>query len=316
MLYLLRYPEIGKEPHPEKSKARNDILDSLRERLPGARVTTEIGRVYVEHEQDAREILAQIHGVTSFSPCERCDLAELNDRVLDLARRTVEHRSFALRVRRVGHHTFRSQELARTLGAQIVQEIPGARVNLGAPEVELGIEIRDEVVYLFHEIIPGLDERAIAERTRYEEPRFIVDHMLGTLATRLRLLGFDTTFYRDTADSLLLRKSDEERRLLLTQDHGLARLGGAAAYLVQARELEAQVSEVIDLFQLKIDEQNLLSRCSICNERLEHAPKDTVQGLVPERVFAEYDAFLRCPSCARVYWKGTHHERMVLIPEG
>jgi uncharacterized protein with PIN domain len=37
------------------------------------------------------------------------------------------------------------------------------------------------------------------------EPRFIVDDMLGKLAVRLRMLGFDATYYGDSADSFLLR---------------------------------------------------------------------------------------------------------------
>jgi uncharacterized protein len=314
MLYLLRHPEIGKEPRPEKSKARRDIIESLEALAPGVRVSIGTGRIYVESDSDLRAVLEQLHGVTSFSPCERCEVAEVGARVVALAREALAGgKSFAVRVRRVGQHAFGSQELARELGARVLAEVAGSRVDLKQPEVELGVEVRDGEAYVFHEVIAGLDERALPERRPYEEPRFVVDHMLGTLATRLRLLGFDVTFYRDTADSLLLRKSDDERRTLLTQDRGLARLGAGSAYFVLARGLEEQVREVLEHFALRVDEGAVLSRCSLCNERIEPVEKGAVRELVPARVFEAYDEFFRCPACNKVYWKGSHHERMRLI---
>jgi uncharacterized protein with PIN domain len=31
---------------------------------------------------------------------------------------------------------------------------------------------------------------------------------------------------------------------------------------------------------------------------------------VPPRIRALYDRFKRCPGCARIYWEGSHFERM------
>lgn len=314
MMYLIRHLEHGKEPHPEKSKARHDILDSIAQKLPGARVSLEIGRIFVETDLDARDALASVHGISSFSPCERCSLDDLEARVVAMARGLLaEGQSFAMRVKRVGEHGFSSQQAARDLGALICREIPQARVDLASPAVSLGVEIRGPWCYLYHEVIEGLDEREHGRRQRYADVRFVVDHMLGTLASRLRLLGFDTTYYRDTADSFLLRKSDEEQRILLTQDRGLFRLGGAASYFVQARLLDDQVKEVLDAFHLQVDEASVLSRCSACNAPVTPADKASIEGKVPDGVFAQYDTFFRCVPCDKVYWKGTHHERMKLV---
>jgi uncharacterized protein len=35
-----------------------------------------------------------------------------------------------------------------------------------------------------------------------------------------------------------------------------------------------------------------------------------VRDLVPPRTAELYDEFRRCRQCSRVYWKGTHYERM------
>lgn len=313
MLFLLRHPEIGKEPHPEKSKARRDIIEAIEALDPGARVSTEIGRIFVESDADLTEGLARVHGVTSFSPCERCGLGELPGRLVERARPALAGgKSFAVRVRRAGNHSFRTQDLARELGARVLAGVEGCRVDLQRPDVELGVEVRGDDVFLFHQSFPGLDEKILAERRPYERPRFVVDHMLGTLATRLRLLGFDTTFYRDTADSLLLRKSDDEQRTLLTQDRGLARLGAGAAYFVQAHELSAQVREVLERFGLQVDEASVLSRCSLCNTVVEPIDRALVVDRVPERVLEAHEAFFRCVPCDKIYWKGLHHEKMKL----
>ena len=38
--------------------------------------------------------------------------------------------------------------------------------------------------------------------------------------------------------------------------------------------------------------------------------KEEVRGLVPPYVYRTQDKYMMCPSCGRVYWRGTHWERM------
>jgi hypothetical protein len=318
MLFLLRHPEIGKEPRPEKSKARRDIVERIEALLPGARTSLGTGRILVDTADsviapaEAIRALGEINGVYSFSPCERCTLADLDERAVAVAARAGEgKRSFAVRVKRVGRHDFSSPEKASQLGALIHERLPWLAVDLAAPELTLGVEIRDDEVHLFDQVYPGKDERTLATREAYGGHRFVVDHMLGTLATRLRLLGFDTSYYRDTADSFLLRKSGEEQRILLTQDRELSRLGGAAAYLVQGHTLAEQTQDVIAHFHLEIDERLVLSRCSICNTPLVPVDKATVLARLPPAVAGQHEEFFLCTSCDKVYWKGPHHERML-----
>jgi thiamine biosynthesis protein ThiI len=63
--------------------------------------------------------------------------------------------SFAVRARRVGKHEYTSIELARELGARIV-EATGARVNLSKPQVEIHVEVRDRDAYIYDEVIRGV----------------------------------------------------------------------------------------------------------------------------------------------------------------
>ncbi|UCE87873.1 MAG: twitching motility protein PilT, partial [Deltaproteobacteria bacterium] len=40
-----------------------------------------------------------------------------------------------------------------------------------------------------------------------------------------------------------------------------------------------------------------------------------VEGRVPPRILREHSAFLRCPGCERVYWSGSHTDRMRRVLE-
>src|SRR3990172_9336984 len=50
------------------------------------------------------------------------------------------------------------------------------------------------------------------------DARFIADSMLGRLATWLRILGYDTLYFRDAQDGRLVALARREGRILLTRD--------------------------------------------------------------------------------------------------
>lgn len=143
------------------------------------------------------------------------------------------------------------------------------------------------------------------------EPKFIVDDMLGKLAVRLRMLGFDTAYYGDSEDSFLLRKSKDEERILLTRDAGLVKTRGANAFFIPSRKLKDQIREVIQRYNLKITHRNMFSRCSVCNEPLEETSKEKVKGKVPPMAYKLFNDFSHCPKCGKYYWKGTHYEKII-----
>ena len=141
--------------------------------------------------------------------------------------------------------------------------------------------------------------------------RFVADMMLGKLARWLRAMGYDTVYFRVAEDRHLLQLAHAEARTLLTRDTRLARLAGAGGLLIQATEVEPQVAEVIERLALSPSSDDLLSRCLECNTRLVDRPKDSVGGLVPAYVFARHDHFVGCPGCGRIYWQGSHADRML-----
>lgn len=139
--------------------------------------------------------------------------------------------------------------------------------------------------------------------------QFIVDRMLGRLAKWLRILGYDTLYWRGNDWRRLLEKG--RGRIFLTRTTKLPRGGNfQRVILVQNDKPNLQLKSVIRELGLKIDEHRFFSRCIICNRQLEKIPKEEVEGRVPDFVFSTYSEFNSCPGCSRVYWKGTHQENM------
>ena len=142
------------------------------------------------------------------------------------------------------------------------------------------------------------------------EERFIADAMLGRLARWLRILGFDTAYEPHIADAVLVRRALTEERVALTRDRALPQEWRVPRlYLVRAETTHAQLREVVSNFGLARGVR-LFTRCSHCNVPLVAASREEVDGRVPPRVAATQCRFHRCPGCERVYWRGSHAERM------
>jgi uncharacterized protein with PIN domain len=142
------------------------------------------------------------------------------------------------------------------------------------------------------------------------DPRFVADVHLGKLARHLRMAGFDTLWANDWDDDEIVRISGVQRRTILTRDKGMLRRREVErGYFVRATASEAQLAEVLRALQLEALVQPF-TRCRECNTPLEDVPKSEVIGQLPPMVRSLYDRFKRCPGCERVYWQGSHYERM------
>lgn len=142
------------------------------------------------------------------------------------------------------------------------------------------------------------------------EPRFVVDAHLGRLAVYLRMCGFDALYRNDYADAELAGIEESERRILLTRDRGLLKRSRITrGYYVRATEPREQLLEALRRFDL-FGSMQPLRRCLRCSSPLLAVSKAEVWERLPARVRELYEEFERCPECARVYWKGSHFERM------
>jgi len=144
-------------------------------------------------------------------------------------------------------------------------------------------------------------------------PKFLVDGMLGTLARKLRLYGFDTAYLRGLPDIGMLLRARRETRILLTADEDLyvrARSRGVAALLMTERSDAARLAVIFGDARLAVRLQPSASRCPMCNGRITPTPPSAVRSLVPAGVASRHRLFYRCEECGKVYWSGGHWRRL------
>ncbi len=154
------------------------------------------------------------------------------------------------------------------------------------------------------------DDVRSAERSP-DRPKFLCDAMLGSLARWLRFFGFDATYLEPgVPDPVLAETARSEERWLLTRDRELSSVG-PRALLVRAETLEDQMVEVFSRLGLRPAPHLEQSRCGECNGVLQDVEREEVSAVLPPFVLATAPRFRRCAGCLRVYWPGTHCERIL-----
>ena len=140
--------------------------------------------------------------------------------------------------------------------------------------------------------------------------------MLGRLARWLRVLGYDTWYDERVADPALVALARAEDRVLLTRDrHLLRELRPPQALEVRQDEPLAQLRDVVRALALAPPPE-LFTRCMLCNAVLHCLPSQEAAPLLPPGVRELPGPVRRCPSCARLYWDGSHVRRMRAALEG
>jgi uncharacterized protein with PIN domain len=141
--------------------------------------------------------------------------------------------------------------------------------------------------------------------------RFLADRTTGKLAKKLRALGFDVLYWGEGQIKEAARAALAEGRMFLTRSRRIPALGkDLQVTILEANSPREQVREVLQKLRLEAAEEKYFSRCLLCNEELHPVPKEEVEGRVPDFIFRDYDSFHICPRCRRVYWPGTHLEKM------
>ena len=204
--------------------------------------------------------------------------------------------------------------------------------SLGIPHVEVdaivvaGVSVGfDHRVYHGEsvEVYPDASEVEDLTQVRRLKPppvspdglRFVLDGHLGRLAAYLRMLGFDTSYSNHASDDALATVASREERTLLTRDRGLLKRAIVRrGYLVRSDHPHDQLREVVVRFGLG-SACRLFGRCLRCNTLLESIAPAAARTRVPPRVALEQTEFRHCPTCDSLYWRGSHHARMLRLIE-
>lgn len=143
--------------------------------------------------------------------------------------------------------------------------------------------------------------------------KFVVDTHMGKLARYLRMLGFDTRYRNDFSDAELASISASENRILLTRDRDLLKRSIVTyGYYVRQTGSKNQLQEIVLRYQL----QALIkpfSRCSKCNGILQQVDKNQIEEQLQVRTKQYYQHFKQCQICQKIYWQGSHYQKMLKL---
>lgn len=144
---------------------------------------------------------------------------------------------------------------------------------------------------------------------------FVADAHLGGLARRLRMAGFNTLYRNDYADREIAEIAGREQRIVLTRDRDLLKhrviSHGCYIHALKPPQQFCEVMRRLDLALL----QKPFTLCMVCNLPLRPVPREMVFSSLPLSVRRnpDYLKFTTCDCCGRIYWKGSHWQRMAAL---
>ncbi|MEH7127463.1 tRNA uracil 4-sulfurtransferase ThiI [Neobacillus drentensis] len=162
---LIRYGEIS-----TKGRNRNQFVEKLRKSVrialapfPNIKVEANRDRMYVllngENCEEVIGELKSIFGIQSFSPAIKVkrDIEVLKQSSLEIVRSLFkEGQTFKITPKR-SDKTFEldTDGINHTIGGHLLKNIPGMKVKVKNPDINLRIEVRKEAIYLSCETIQG-----------------------------------------------------------------------------------------------------------------------------------------------------------------
>lgn len=155
-------------------------------------------------------------------------------------------------------------------------------------------------------------DRSIPATPIADDPDFHCDSGLGGLARWLRAMGYDARFWPDIDDHDLLRTVIGSTAILLTTDsrlmqHAAIDRGAVAALLVPIGQNKRGQLEFV---ASKLELPRLPARCMACGGALVPVEKEAVRERIPPRTYPWRDEYFLCARCNRLYWEGSHWERI------
>lgn len=140
--------------------------------------------------------------------------------------------------------------------------------------------------------------------------RFMVDVNVGRLARYLRMAGFDTLYNASWDDQKILQEMQTDRRILLTRDLDLLKRKQVEfGRYIRAITPVDQLREILGLFGREVS-ANSFTRCLECNTPLQPVEKQDILERLEPLTIRYYTTFRICPCCDKIYWPGSHVDKM------
>ncbi len=143
-------------------------------------------------------------------------------------------------------------------------------------------------------------------------PRFLCDPSLGGLARWLRAAGYEA---RLTPGVPGHRRPDEALRrglVLLTSEAEVLdrRIVADGSLVVVWVPSALTIAEQLHLAAVELGLTLRDPRCMACGGGLVPTAKEAVRPRIPPRTALWQDEYFVCAECGRLFWRGTHWERI------
>ena len=140
--------------------------------------------------------------------------------------------------------------------------------------------------------------------------RFLVDMTALKLARNLRMMGLDTATDVNGGLKDIVSRANKEERIVITRNRELLKIADLHfGQLLRSDDHRKQLLEVEERFGLSISAKPM-SRCLVCNEILQPVEKEKIEHRLKPLTRKYYHLFKECSSCRKLYWQGSHHDRM------
>ena len=168
------FPEITIKSKPVRQRLvkqlRQNVQVVLGKETEGAKVQgfwdkLEV-RILPDYLDDAPKVidaLQRIPGIANVLQVQSYELENINESFDEMARLCseayadqLEGKTFVVRVKRTGNHTFKSNDLERYLGGALLSASDSAGVSVRTPDITVKLEVRDNTFYLVERRYEGL----------------------------------------------------------------------------------------------------------------------------------------------------------------
>ena len=199
-----------------------------------------------------------------------------------------------------------------SIEAQGVPHVEVDMILVNGISVDFLYKLKNEDSVSVYPVFESLDISSVTHLR--EKPlrdlKFITDVHLGKLTKYLRLCGFDICYNTGLNDNEIINISLSDKRAILTRDKGLLKNKQVThGYWIRSQHLNEQLKEVFRRFDLR-NQIRPFTRCMECNGILADVSKEEILDYLLPDTRQYYQEYRKCPECKRIYWEGSHYERM------
>jgi uncharacterized protein len=179
--------------------------------------------------------------------------------------------------------------------------------------LEAGISLTEALARTDQSMVSIRHAEAGGEHGQTEPRRFVCDAALGGLARWLRGAGHEASWASRISDEQLIAAARASAATVLTTDSILIERRLFRDQLVPylwlppAFSILDQLATVFREFNLRLKEP----RCMSCGGELRRESKETLKDRIPPKTYVWLDEYFVCSNCHKLFWKGTHWERII-----